>query len=345
MKTEIEFLERLEADLVRANENARARGVPPRRMAGRARIVLVATTIVLIVAGGIGWSLRPGLIEVGRRAAGRAPPTRAQLDPAAREAYTTPTDGSYGIHLPLAGFDGLELPGPPEEQSGPLESLGVGPKVVKTAHLELEVADGQFDERFGEAALVAGRYGGFVSTSTSEGSEARDGTLEIRVPAEAFDRAVEDLRQLGTIERQTVAGEEVTARFVDLEARIRTWQAQEEVLLRLMGDSRSVTDSLRVQRELQDVQLEIEQLEGQKLVLEDRISMGTILVSLREEGRQEAVASDRPRLSNSLDEAIDGFFSVIAAVVTGVGYLAPVSALLFAAWLLIHRVRRARGLT
>jgi hypothetical protein len=342
MRTDIEFLDRLEEDLVRV---ARRQLTAPRRrrrvprsagIAAGAAAALSVTAIIGYLA--LGTSTDPPLSA--------GPPRLEELgrNQAAERHGPVGSRDRYGI------FPGLRGPGAEVGTRQPLggkPDLRVGPKVVKTAQLSLETPEDQFDERFSEASLVASRYGGFVSTSSTQGSDARSGSLEIRVPAESFDRAVDDLRRLGTVERQTVAGEEVTAHYVDLEARILTWQAQERVLLRLMDQSKSVGESLRVQRELQDVQLEIERLQGQKRVLDDRISMGTILVQLHEKGEEKevAVATDRPKIASGFDNAIDGFFSVVVAVIVGIGYLVPIAVLVLAAWLVIHRVRRARGLT
>ena len=104
----------------------------------------------------------------------------------------------------------------------------------------------------------------------------------VRVPSSHFDDAMADLRELGTVEHQAISGQVVTQDFIDLEARLRTWQAQEAVLIDLMEQASSVDATLRIQRELQDVQFRIEQIKGQLRVLEDQTALATIRVSLRE---------------------------------------------------------------
>ena len=160
----------------------------------------------------------------------------------------------------------------------------LGPSVIRTARIAVEVKEGGFEAAFNTASLVAGRYGGFVQSSSTAGTKVQTGELLIRVPADRFDEALSDLRGLGVVQQQSISGEDVSAQFVDLDARLRTWQAQEAVLLDLMGEATSIEATIRVQGELQDVQFRIEQIQGQLRLLEDRTMLATIQVSLAEPG-------------------------------------------------------------
>jgi Domain of unknown function (DUF4349) len=221
---------------------------------------------------------------------------------------------------------------------GGLSSVGslppIGPDIVKTAGISIEVKGGGFETAFNAATTIAGRYGGYVEDSSMHGIKAKSGELTIRVPASAFDRAMNDLRGLGSVEGQSISGQDVTSQFVDLDARLRTWQAQEAVLLRLMRRATSIESTLRVQNQLQDVQFRIEQIKGQLRLLENQTSLATIDVSLREVGAVVGVrpreAHERPSLREAWDRAVDGFLGVIFAVVVGLGYLIPLAALAFA---------------
>jgi hypothetical protein len=247
---------------------------------------------------------------------------------------------------------GAPVPAPAESVAGggALGAVGeipmVGPHIVKTASLDLLVGKGGFEEAFERAQLVAGRYGGFVVSSSSRGTRVRSGSLVLRVPNESFERALADLRDLGRVEGESVSGEDVSAQFVDLEARLRTWEAQETVLLRLMDRATSVEDTLRIQRELQDVQLRIEQIRGQLRVLRDRTELATITVSIREPGavirREIAARERRPDLGEAWARAVDGFLGVVFVVVVGLGYLVPVGAVGAATWFALRRWIRAR---
>ncbi|HVH53017.1 MAG TPA: DUF4349 domain-containing protein [Actinomycetota bacterium] len=219
---------------------------------------------------------------------------------------------------------------------GELSSIGalpqIGPDIVKTAGISIEVRRGGFETAFNAASTIAGRFGGYVQDSSMRGIKAKSGRLTIRVPASAFEQVMNDLRGLGSVEGQSISGQDVTSQFIDLNARLRTWEAQEAVLLRLMRRATSIESTLRVQNQLQDVQFRIEQIKGQLRLLENQTSLATIDVSLREVGAVVGVrqTGERPSLGEAWDRAVDGFLGVIFAVVVGLGYLIPLAAIAFA---------------
>jgi hypothetical protein len=255
----------------------------------------------------------------------------------APEKGVGPVGGDEGLAgAPMPGSVNVEDAGP--VAGGGLSSVGslplIGPDIVKTAGISIEVKSGGFETAFNAATTIAGRYGGYVQDSSMQGIKAKSGELTIRVPASAFDRAMNDLRDLGSVEGQSISGQDVTSQFVDLDARLRTWQAQEAVLLQLMRRATSIESTLRVQNQLQDVQFRIEQIKGQLRLLENQTSLATIDVSLREVGAVVGVrptqAHERPSLGEAWDRAVDGFLGVIFAVVVGLGYLIPLAAIALA---------------
>jgi Domain of unknown function (DUF4349) len=223
----------------------------------------------------------------------------------------------------------------------------IGNAVIRTAQISIDVGKEGFVSAFDAATLVAGKYGGYVQSSSMAGTEVRSGDLLLRVPADRFDDAMSDLRELGTVDGQSMSGEDVTAQFVDLEARLRAWQAQEAVLLDLMSQATSIEATIRVQSELQDVQVRIEQIKGELRLLEDRTEFATIQVSLREPGgpvaAQRVDDTARPSLGEAWERAIDGVLGVFYVVVVGLGYLVPIAAIAAIAWFAYRRVGRPRA--
>jgi Domain of unknown function (DUF4349) len=216
--------------------------------------------------------------------------------------------------------------------AAPLDLPAVGPTVIKTADLAVEVERDGLGEAVNAVTTVAGRYGGFVVSSTTGGADARRGTLTLRVPSDRFEEALADLAGLGTLDRRWVSGEDVSQEFVDLEARLRNLGTQEAVMLRLFDEAATVSDTIRIQRELSGVQLQIEEIEGRLRYLRDQTAMSTITVELAEEGATAPGVFDQ-----AFDRALDGFFGVIAALVVVMGYVLPVAAI---AGLILIMVRR-----
>jgi hypothetical protein len=216
--------------------------------------------------------------------------------------------------------------------AAPLGVPAVGPTVIKTAELEVEVEG--FADAMSSATTVAARYQGFVVSSSTGGAESRRGTIVLRVPVDGFEEAMNDLRGLGEVRREQVRGEDVGQEFVDLEARLRHLDAQERVMLGLFDEAATVADTIRIQNELSGIQLHIEEIEGRLRYLRDQTSLSTIRVTLAEEGVVAPGAFDR-----AWEHAIDGFVSVFAALVVGLGYVLPFAAIGLAGLLVYRRVR------
>jgi hypothetical protein len=164
----------------------------------------------------------------------------------------------------------------------------------------------------------------------------------IRVPMQSFDLAVHDLSALGTVDKQSENGQDVTSQYVDLNARLRTWQSQENVLVRLMNQAHSINDTMQVQRELQQVQFQIEDIKGQLRVLNDQTALGTIQLDLHEPGVSVAPSpktEPKPSLADAWDQAVAGFLGVISLVIVGLGYVIPLAAIGGCVWLVYRRVK------
>ncbi len=220
----------------------------------------------------------------------------------------------------------------------------VGPSIVKTARLSIQVARGGFQEAYDRASSIAGEQGGFVESSSTEGAKVRSGRLTLRIPADRFEAALSEISGLGDIRLRSVTGRDVTSRFVDLAARIRNARAQEQVLLGILHTATTVTGTLQVQRTLSDVQLQIEELVGQQRSLQNRAELGTIQVELFEPGlptrpSAESAGIVSPQLSEAWDRAKAAFFGLIYVIVVSIGVLLPLGALALLGLLVWRRVR------
>ncbi len=224
---------------------------------------------------------------------------------------------------------------------GPSAIPGVGARIIKDASVGLQVKRGGLQPALAAATATAGRFGGFVESASSGN---RSGSITLRIPEASFEQALAALRSLGTVTSSTVSGKDVTSQFVDLNARLITWRAQETVLLRLMDHATSISDTLRVQAQLQQVQFRIEQIRGDLRVLHNQTSFGTIDLGIREVGAPVVAreTASAPSLSRAWQQAWAGFLGVVSAVIVGLGYLVPLGLLVLAGWALWRRVVRSR---
>ena len=74
----------------------------------------------------------------------------------------------------------------------------------------------------------------------------------------------------------------LTAQYVDVEARLASLEAQRESLNAMLAQAQDVETLLAVQRELADVQYEIESYTAQKRTYDDQIAYSTVQVTVHE---------------------------------------------------------------
>lgn len=320
----------------------------------KALIVLAA---MLVVAGGLGFFItRGGESDVFRTA---ALPEEQPLKAPAPMASPAPMPAGDAAREMEAVYAADAIEGAPQEGAtvgaggsgtsgstvsavsgvGALPSARVDARIIRTADLSVEVEKSGFQDAFERAQLVAQKYGGFVVSSSVWGEKSKSGNLLLRVPSKTYESAMADLSGLGTIDSQSSGSQEVTDQFIDLNARLRTWQAQQNVLLRLMDGANSISETMTVQRELQQVQFQIEQIKGQLRVLRDQTAYATIALELHEPGAVKPVpGTDKPSLSAAFQQALAGFLSIVSLVIVGLGYLIPISLLALVAWFVVKRL-------
>ena len=221
--------------------------------------------------------------------------------------------------------------------------VDLGNRVVRTATVDLEVGEGELNKVVNQATDVVVRAKGiYVGSSTAvPAGEPASGQVTFRVPVDAFEPVLRQLKELGTYRGERSSTEDVTNQYVDLNAQLAAWRAQERVYLRLLDRATSIADVIAVQNQLQQVQSNIERLQGQLNHLEDQSSFSTIVLRLTEPGAAGPVAP-KGRLARAWATAVNGLGVMAAAVLVGVVWLTPLVVLAGLVLLGLRALRRPR---
>jgi len=379
MNTEIEYLKQLETDLKDAATRETARverralqgaihrnaGRTWMRVAGVAAAFLVVAAAIGFVVGGAGSSNSPlSFDQAGEAVAGRSGQTlsRAVGDATAGGHELQPglQPGVEPNAVPASAPPLKAFPGSSGglDYSADLGDSTVGQraggqqqqdlsKIVRDGRIGIEVPDGKFGDAVGDLTFIAEKHGGFIISSETQNE--RSGTFVLRIPAKRFDRALGDIRHLATRVRfQQVQGEDVTAEFIDQQARLRILEARKALLFDLFQKANTTEEILRMGSQLDDVQLRIEQIQGQIRFINDQVAESTLRVSIQERNAPTAATPDdvdNPDLGSSVDLAVQGFLRIVGAVIVGLGYLIPLTVLAAIVWFVVWSVRRRRAMS
>jgi hypothetical protein len=245
---------------------------------------------------------------------------------------------------PAAGEAAKDGAGTGGRAAGAVRLADLGNRIVRTATVELEVAEGGLGEAISKATdIVSARKGMYVGSTTSVPSEGHPrGTVTFRVPVPAFEGTLRELKGLGTYRGEKSSTEDVTGQYIDLKGQLAAWRTQERVYLRLLDRARSISDVIAVQNQLQQVQSNIERLQGQVNYLEDQSSFSTIVLNLAEPGAIPGGAQPRSTLARAWRTALSGLTAMGAAALVAVVWLTPLTLVAVLVLLAVRAIRRPR---
>ena len=306
----------------------------------------VAFAMVLVVAGVASIS------ELGRL---RNPPTELAAtdsrEPAPASTYKSwLSDESKSQRQEQSSLSmTLALPAasPPSESGQLAAPESVGPMVVQTASLSIVAKN--YDEANAAVQRLVTAHGGYIEKldAKAQSGDSRSLSVALRVPAKELEGLLVDLRKLGHVEEESKSNEEVSAEYVDLQARLKVAQATERRLVELLGARTGrLEDVLDVERELARVRAEVESMQGQSALMLHRVSYATVQVELSEEYHQklQSQSSMGTKLRNALLAGVQNLLDAIVALLIfvlnyGLSILFWLALFMTPVWLIWRRLR------
>jgi hypothetical protein len=234
----------------------------------------------------------------------------------------------------------------PQTKAAPADKAIAPPenrKIIRTGSLRITIDS--YDEARAKLDVLLQQVGGYVdSTQVSRGRDAiTDATIVVRIPSQGFGDVVTRFRELGEIASESTNAEDITAQYVDIDARLAAARTLEARLLQLATERNGSVDSvLAVERELARVRGEIEGYEGHLRQWNDQVAMSTLTVVLSTKTPEIVVSgSFTGRLSNAFHDSIQGmrelggwFVVILAALLPWLLILGPVA-------LVVRRLNRS----
>ncbi len=181
--------------------------------------------------------------------------------------------------LPATKFGASFLPTQPEYAPAPEVKDRL---VVKESTLSLLVK--KVSETQKAISQKAQQFGGYMvqsNVSHPEQTEAASGWITVRVPQEKLEEALDYFRSLAVrVVSENLSGKDVTDEYVDVEARLTTLLKTKAKFEEILNKAQKVQEILEVQRELVNLQEQIDSLKGRQNYLEKSAQMSKITVYL-----------------------------------------------------------------
>src|SRR3989442_12779476 len=157
----------------------------------------------------------------------------------------------------LGSSSGAPVKGVPDQSAGgaianPNPSSDVvpplqGPQVIRQAQLAISVKSGAFDSSLAAVRSVVEIEQGYVSGTDAQANPAnndgiRTGVITFMVPASNFDATIDAISNLGKVQTEHIGGQDVSAQYIDLQARLANEEAQRNAMLALLGQAKNIPD-------------------------------------------------------------------------------------------------------
>jgi hypothetical protein len=197
-------------------------------------------------------------------------------------------------------------------------------RVVKTGNLALTVQKSQVPATITSLVRLATSEGGYdAGSQMSAVGGSPSGEVTLRMPVDNFETTLAAAQKLGKQTSLSTNAQDVTGKFVDISARLHALQRTRNTYLTILGRARTIGQTLSVQQRVDDVQQQIEQLQGELKVLRNQSSDATLTVDVSEPGAGPVVRSDQERHGFGLawHNSVDRFNRGLQAIVGALGPL------------------------
>jgi hypothetical protein len=191
-----------------------------------------------------------------------------------------------------------------------------GPMIVRTAALTITTRD--FDKARTRLDEILKRHHGYVGelNVTTPGGAESTFTATLRVPADQLEATLADLKALGHVASESQSGQEVTAQYVDLEARLSNARHTEERLTDLLRQrTGKLSDVLAVETEIARVRGNIEQMEAEKKNLANQVTFATITATVTEDYQAQLQVVPPTTFGRLRNAAVEGYRDMVEGLV------------------------------
>ena len=270
------------------------------------------------------------------------------------------TETAYPAEAPEENYGGFAVAGGTQLETGSGTAPEGSPeKLIYSASATVETTE--FDRTIEKLSALVEQYGGFVESSSINGSNyytqsrgyssVRYASYVIRVPSGKFSALMGSLSTLGNVPYSHTYTENITAQYYDTDARLTAYQTQEARLLEMMEAAKTVEDLIAIEEKLTELRYQIESLQSTLKNWDRQVAYSTLDLEVQEvveytpESRMSYGQELALALTNGLRRTGEFFKDLLLAIVGALPalvILAVVLAILIPVWKKHRKARRAK---
>ncbi|HSM23917.1 MAG TPA: DUF4349 domain-containing protein [Anaerolineaceae bacterium] len=202
--------------------------------------------------------------------------------------------------------------------------------VIRNADLSIVVEDPIVASN--SIGRMAERMGGYIVSSNSwktrnfRDIEVPEANIQIRVPSELLNQALEEIKSLLTnrdidLLSENVSGQDVTKEYTDLNSRLRNLEDAEEQLRKILDEAYKTEDVLNVFNQLTYYREQIEITKGQIKYYEESAALSSISVRIQAQEAVNPITIAGWKPSVTISKALQQLVNAFQVIVDGAIYL------------------------
>lgn len=225
-------------------------------------------------------------------------------------------------------------------------------KLIRTVTMQLQTKE--FDTVLGYLDAKVAEFGGYIQSSQIYGNGMdsygyRSASMTLRIPQSKLDLFVSGVSETATVVRKSENAENITLRYADTEARLKSLQIEQERFLALLEKADTVETILILEEHLTELRYEIESYASTLKLYDNKVNYSTVTIDLSEVKRIVPVEQDPTLLSRMKDgfsdtwyEIKDGLADFAVWLVTNLLYLVVWAVIIVAAVVVIKKVIKSK---
>jgi hypothetical protein len=132
-----------------------------------------------------------------------------------------------------------------------------------------------------QVSIKVKEAGGYIDASNQrEYGNRPTTTLSLRIPSDQLELMLGSLDGIGEISEKRLASEDVTERYIDMQARLETKKKLRDRLQNLLDRADEVKDVLAIEKELTRLQADIDSMTARLKAMKGKVDFATLTITL-----------------------------------------------------------------
>lgn len=152
--------------------------------------------------------------------------------------------------------------------------------LIKRVNIDAETEDLQ--ALLPKITNKVGQLGGYIESqelyngSAYSSYRSRSVNMTVRIPADKLGEFTEQVQGESNVVNYSESAEDVTLQYVDTESHVKALEVEQERLLALLEQAKTMTDLLEIEERLTDVRYELESYASRLRTLENKVNYATV---------------------------------------------------------------------